>query len=196
MGSTTGFAEDRWRFEGDVQRWIKMPSGFAYVRGVGWADAGSRRVSWYKYEFVGGWVGKAGAEMSPWITRLWAEYAQGSRLGGGNALLLGLDRGMRTLEFDGMAGDYLARWNLEQGKAFPQEFFGLVRAGVAVFYNGGRAWWRDEGRDPQGFVHELGFGVRLGPTRSSNSMTSRLDISWDLKGSGSPVFTASSRGLF
>lgn len=196
MGSSTGFGESVWRFEGWAQRWIRLPLGHAFVRGVGWADAGSRRVSWYKYEFVGGWVGKTGAEMSPWITRIWAEYGQGARLSGDTAFLLGLDRGMRTLDFDGMAGDHLARWNLEQGKAMPWDIFGLVRGGFAVFYNGGRAWWKDEGRRTDGFRHEVGVGLRLGPTRSSNSMTSRLDLTWDVNGSGSPVFTAITRGLF
>jgi hypothetical protein len=95
-----------------------------------------------------------------------------------------------------MAGDHLARWNLEQGKAMPWDIFGLVRGGFAVFYNGGRARWRDEGRHADGLRHEVGFGLRMGPTRSSNSMTSRLDLTWDVDGSGSPVFTAITRGLF
>jgi len=196
VGSTTGHAEDRFRIEGVVSRWFALPRGHMYLQGVGQGDAGSSRVSWYRYEALAGWVGKAGAEMSPWITRLWGEYGQGSNLNGDRALLLGLDRGMRTLDFDGMAGDHLARWNIEQGKAMPWDILGLVRAGFAVFYNGGRAWWKDEGHDAQDIRHELGLGLRVGPTRSAHSMVSRIDLAWDLNGSGSPVFTATSRGYF
>ena len=141
-------------------------------------------------------IGKSGAEMSPWTTRVFAEYAQGQNLLGSRALLLGLDRGMRTLEFDGMAGDKLGRWNLEQGKAMPWEIAGLFRMGFAGFYSGGRAWWRDEAKDTSFIRHEAGFGLRFGPTRSANSQIARLDVAWDLNGDGSPVITAITRGFF
>jgi hypothetical protein len=196
VGSTTGYAEDRFRLEGIVSRWVKVGRGNMYLRGAGQGDTGSSAVSWYRYEALAGWVGRSGHEMSPWITRIWAEYAQGENLNGDRALLLGLGRGMRTLDFDGMAGDHLIRWNVEQGKAIPGEIFGLVRAGLAVFYNGGRSWWKDEGRFSEGIRQEVGFGLRIGPTRSANTNVSRIDLSWDLNGSGSPVFTATSRGYF
>ena len=96
-----------------------------------------------------------------------------------------------------MAGDRLARWNVEQGKATDWEVLGLFRLGAAVFYDGGCAWWTDEARSlAEDTRHEAGFGLRIGPTRSSGTQVSRLDVSWALDGSEGPVFTATTRGFF
>ncbi|MEN8007313.1 MAG: POTRA domain-containing protein [Candidatus Krumholzibacteriota bacterium] len=196
LGSTTGYSESRFRFEGRFTKWSPLAGGHLLFFGAGDADTGRRDVRTYRYDLVTGWVFSRGAEMSPWTTRVFAEYGQGQNLLGSRALLLGLDRGMRTLEFDGMAGDRLVRWNVEQGKATPVEIAGLFRLGFAAFYSGGRAWWRDEDRDSSYIRHEAGFGLRFGPTRSANSQIARIDLAWDLNGDGGPVITAITRGLF
>ncbi len=196
VGSTSGYAESRWHGEAIYQRWYPAGKGFLVTQLSGQADVGSENVSTYKYDAVLGWTGKTGAEMSPWLTRVFAEYAQGRNLLGSNALTLGLDRGLRTLDFDGMAGDRLMRWNVEQGKALPWEVAGLMRAGVAAFYSGGSAWWRDEDRGTDDIRHEAGFGLRFGPTRSARSEIARIDLTWNLNGSGGPVITAITRGFF
>ena len=196
MGSTSGYAESRWHGEFWARRWFPVGQGFMVTEIGASGDAGSKLVQTYKYNGVVGWVRQAGAEMSPWITRVFGEYGQGSNLLGSNALVLGLDRGLRTLDFDGMAGDHLTRWNFEQGKAMPWEVAGLVRVGAAVFYSGGSAWWKDEERGSDGTRHEAGFGIRFGPTRSANAQIARIDLAWDLNGDGSPVITAITRGFF
>ena len=196
LGSTTGYAESKFHFEGWFTKWAKAPGGYMLLYGAGNGDTGSSNVRNYRYNLLSGWIGTAGKEMSPWITRIFVEYGQGQNLNGSNALLLGLDRGMRTLGFDGMAGDRLARWNFEQGKATPWEIAGLFRMGFAGFYSGGSAWWRDETRDKSDIRHEAGFGLRFGPTRSANSQIARIDLAWDLNGDGSPVITAITRGFF
>jgi hypothetical protein len=196
LGSTTGYAESRFRFEGLATKWVRLFGGYLLFHGQGDADTGSAAVRTYRYDLVAGWIATAGRADSPWITRVFAEYAQGQNLLGSRALLLGLDRGMRTLEFDGMAGDRLGRWNVEQGKVMPWEVAGLARMGLAAFYSGGRAWWRDEPSGQSFIRHEAGFGLRFGPTRSANSQIARIDLAWDLNGSGSPVITAITRGFF
>ena len=196
LGSTTGYAESKFHFEGLFTKWVRVGGGYLLLYGVGNADTGSASVRTYRYDLVTGWIATAGHQSSPWITRLFAEYGQGQNLLGSQALLLGLDRGMRTLEFDGMAGDKLGRWSVEQGKAMPWEIAGLVRVGLAAFYSGGRAWWRDEVLGQSYIRHEAGFGIRFGPTRSANSQVARIDLAWDLNGDGSPVITAITRGFF
>jgi hypothetical protein len=196
VGSTTGYGLSRWHAEATFQRWFPVRNSYVLTQLVALGDAGSEPVRTYQYGGVVGWVGKAGAEQSPWLTRIFAEYSQAENLSGANALLLGLDRGLRTLDFDGMAGDHLVRWSVEQGKATPWEAAGLVRFGVAAFYSGGSAWWRDEERGADGYRHEVGFGIRFGPTRAANSQIARIDLAWNLNRSDGPVITAITRGLF
>jgi hypothetical protein len=196
LGSTTGYGETRFRLQAVLTKWLKIGGGYVLLHGQGDGDTGSSLVRTYRYNLVAGWIGRSGAEMSPWMTRVFVEWGQGQNLLGTRALLLGLDRGIRTLDFDGMAGDRLARWNVEQGKALPWEVAGLVRGGLAVFYSGGQARWHDEDRGSADIRHEAGFGIRFGPTRSANSQVARIDLAWDLNGDGGPVLTATTRGFF
>ncbi|MBK6901216.1 MAG: oligosaccharide flippase family protein [bacterium] len=84
------------------------------------------------------------------LSRAWLEGAYGSRLLGPEAFALGLTRGLRTLDYDGMVGDRLVRWNLEQTRLLPGELLGLYKLGVAVFQSGGAAWRHDEARASSG----------------------------------------------
>ncbi len=196
LGSTNADGAASLRVEGVAEKWLRPGRSFTLLRLVGVAQAGSAEVRTHRLEALGAWIGQAGRADAPWISRAYLEAAHGSALVGDQALVLGLDRGLRTLDFDGMAGDRLVRWNLEQGKVIPGEMLGLFRLGGAVFYDGGCAWWNDETRDLGDARHEVGFGVRLGPTRSANSQVARIDLTWALDGSSGPVLTAITRGLF
>ncbi|MCP4573850.1 MAG: hypothetical protein GY838_15945 [bacterium] len=196
FGSTTNFGRSAWRGEADVSWWRPAGGGLLLLNLNGRGTTGDRAVRRHAATALAGWVRAVGEADAPWLTRVFVEGAHGSRLNGASAFVLGLDRGLRTLDFDGMAGDRLVRWNVEQGKVTRREYFGLVRAGVAAFYSGGCAWWDDEDRDLSDARHEIGGGLRLGPTRSGNALTTRLDVSWALDGSRGPVFTAVSRGHF
>jgi Surface antigen variable number repeat len=196
MGSTTGFGGASWRGEAIVSKWMNLATGLFLVQGFGEWKSGSSENSFHRFNVHSGWLASHGAERSPWLTRLVAEVGHGRNLIGDRAYLLGLNRGLRTLDFDGMAGDRLVRWNVEQGKVTPWEVLGMAHLGFAAFYSGGVAWWDDEDRGLQDSRHEVGVGVRLGPTRSANALTSKLDISWALDGSRGPVFTAATRGFF
>lgn len=195
LGSTTGQGEDRLRGEGWVQRWVPAGGGLVLLRAEGEAARGRVQPGYHRWTATAGWVG-ATAGPDPWLSRVFVEFGQGSALEGSRALVLGLDRGLRSLEFDGMAGDRLARWSLEQGKALPGEALGLFRYGAAAFYSGGAAWWSNEDRGLEQARHEAGIGLRFGPTRSANAQIGRIDLAWDLQGGTGPVLTATTRGLF
>jgi len=196
MGSTSAGGAGALRAEGTAEKWLAWDRSYVLLRAQGTAQAGDPAVRTHAVVGLVGWFAQAGGADAPWLTRVVAEGGHGSRLAGGQALLLGLDRGLRTLDFDGMAGDRLVRWNVEEGKVAPGEVLGLMRLGGAVFYGGGCAWWRDEDRDLGEARHEAGFGLRVGPTRSANNTVARIDLTWDLAGSGSPVLTAVTSGLF
>jgi hypothetical protein len=195
-GSTTGWGEDVWRAEGVLTRWWHHGRSHVLARAVGLLETGSDRVERRRGELVLGWLGQTGPANTPWLGRVFLEGGRGTGLGGTDALLLGLDRGLRTLEFDGMAGDRLVRWNAELGKVSPWEILGLFRMGGAVFYGGGRAWWHDEASGTVGPRHEAGLGLRFGPLRTANSEVARLDLTWALDGSVGPVLTAATGGTF
>ncbi len=196
MGSTTGFGGTTWRTEAVATKWLHLGGGLLMIQGFAENQTGSKENRYHRVNVQSGWLLSRGAERSPWLTRIVAEAGHGSQLTGDRAFLLGLNRGLRTLDFDGMAGDRMVRWNFEQGKVTPWEVLGMAHLGFAAFYSGGCAWWDDEARGLQDARHEVGVGVRLGPTRSANALTSKLDISWALDGSRGPVFTAATRGFF
>lgn len=173
--------------------WSRLAGGMAMVAIAGRAslgDAGSRQ-AWI--DVNAGWMAEHGDGR---LTRLFVEGARGDRLGGDEAFLLGLNRGLRTLEFDGMAGDRLARWSAEEGLRLPVEVLGFYKLGAAVFYGGGLAHWRDEPRSLSDARHEAGLGLRLGSLRSARADVVRLDVAWALAGAAGPVFTAVTGGLF
>ena len=197
-GSSTGTSPDGYgsplHVEGRAARWYEVPGGFLVVTVEGEAERGGA-YDYHRLDGQCGWVGQNGPIDAPWLTRLFVEAAHGDRLLGTHVFRLGLDRGLRSLDYDGLAGERLLRWNLEQGKVLPGELLGLFRLGLAAFYSGGQARFADEERDLSDAQHEFGCGLRLGPTRSANSQITRLDVTWNTDGSG-PVFTATTRGFF
>ncbi len=198
----TFFPEDshtrpRLGLEYEAADWSRAGPGFLLLQAGGSAALDGRSgegtaALWH----VVGWVGRYGAEAHPRQTRLFAEVDWGQRLLGTDAFVLGLNRGLRTLAFDGMAGDRLVRWNAEQGWVLPLDVLGFYRAGLAAFYAGGMAWWHDEKRGPEDVRHEVGIGLRFGSTRSARMDMARLDLTWAPGEDGGPVLTAVTRGLF
>jgi len=185
-----------WRTEFSLRDWSRLAGGFWLVTcdGVTIFGAPSERTT--RILANAGWFRRHGNGAYPRVTRLVLEAGYGDELVGTEAFLLGLRRGIRTLGYDKKAGDRLWRWNLEHGKVLPFELLGLFQTGVAAFYSGGAAWWHDERQGSGEPRHEVGFGIRLGPTRAASGEPARLDISWSLDGAEGPVITAATRGLF
>lgn len=196
LGTDTASARSRWRAEGSWSQWVVSGPGMILLQGLGEAEWGDDTADYHLYTLLAGWLGQRGAEETPWLTRAFVEYGHGRALEGSRALTLGLERGLRTLEFDGMAGDRLLRWTVEQGKVLPGEMLGMFRYGLGIFYAAGAAWWSDEARDFASARHEAGLGLRFGPTRSANAKMGRIDMVWDLDHGGGPVLTATTRGFF
>jgi hypothetical protein len=195
VGSTSGCVS-QFHGEMDISRWSPLLGGMTILSSRARLSTGPDNCSTHRVSLLGGWVGKGGSDHAPWLTRIFVEAGHSKNLAGSEVFVLGLDRGLRTLDFDGMAGSEILRWNVEQGKALSWQPGGLVRFGGAVFYNGGLAKFDDEERNLADARHEVGVGIRMGPVRSANAQMGRLDISWPLDGSSGVVFTATSRGTF
>jgi hypothetical protein len=195
VGSTSGNGER-------VKAWLQGNEGRRLMGGYLLASYDARATfgraadQTWRVDLTAGWLTHFGDPQRPWHSHVIAEAGRGKSLLGSEAFVLGLQRGLRTLGFDGQAGDRLYRWNVEQGKVLPFDLFGFFNLGLAGFYSGGSAWFEDEDHGFDDTRHEAGFGVRLGSTRSSRAERTRLDVSWALDGSEGPVFTAVTQGFF
>ena len=64
--------------------------------------------------------------------------------------------------------------------------FRLARIGAAVFADVGRVWGENPlGNDDQGWLTDIGFGLRIAPTRGSSGKMVHIDIAFPLNGDDS-----------
>ncbi len=174
------------------QDWSQLAGGWLFTKFAGQGAVGGPSVSWHVVDLASGWHRKGLGGLN----RMWVEGAVGRDIFGTKVPVLGLTRGLRTLEYDGMAGDRLLRWNVEHAHLVSNELLGFYHLAVAGFYSGGAAWWTDEPASRRQVRQEAGVGLRFGPTRSSRAEVSRLDLAWPLDGSSGPRLTAATGGHF
>ncbi len=101
-----------------------------------------------------------------------------------NQLLLGGDNGLRGYPFRFQDGDRRFQISLEQRFYTDWELFKLIHVGAAIFFDAGRAWYDSglqAGRD-QGLLKDLGLGLRLSSSRSSDGQMVHLDVAFPLDG--------------
>jgi outer membrane protein assembly factor BamA len=112
------------------------------------------------------------------------------RLDGEDQLLLGGDSGLRGYPLRYQAGDRRVLLTLEQRFFSDRELFHVARAGAAVFFDAGQAWFVDPpangDQDPlfvdqqRRLLKDVGFGLRLGSSRSSRGGVLHLDVAFPL----------------
>jgi hypothetical protein len=96
-------------------------------------------------------------------------------------LLLGGDTGLRGYPLRYQGGDTLALLSVEE-RYFTDWFpFRLVRVGAAVFADVGRTWGTAPlASEPQGWLTDVGFGLRLGNARSGLGNVLHMDLAFPL----------------
>jgi hypothetical protein len=181
-----GGTVNKWESELEFSNWDAIGDGFVTQRASVRAGSGYSDI-----QFLAGWFSHYSGNRH---SRAVVELCRAENLVGDRAYELGLKRGLRTLGYDGMTGDRLVRWNIEHVILKRDELLGLAKVGIAGFCGGGSAWWNETQR--KSFRNEAGFGLRFAPTRSANAEVARIDLSWDFAGSGEPVITAITRGMF
>lgn len=115
-----------------------------------------------------------------------AEGEVGSRLDLDHPILLGGDSGLRgyPLRYQGGEG----RWIVTAEERFFSNWypFRLFNVGGAIFYDMGRTWGDNPFGTPSlGVLKDVGFGLRLGNSRSALGNVLHLDVAFPLDGDSS-----------
>ncbi len=100
-------------------------------------------------------------------------------------LLIGGDSGLRGYPLRFQSGDRRLLLTLEQRFYSKRELFKLATLGAAVFLDVGRAWFTGAGQEELGVLKDVGFGLRMSPTRSSGKTVLHLDVAFPLDAGGS-----------
>jgi len=103
-----------------------------------------------------------------------------------NPVQLGGDTGIRGYPQRYQNGESKVVLTIEQRFFTDWYPFRLTRVGMAVFADAGRVWGRNPlGGEPLGWLTDVGFGLRLAPTRSSARKMIHIDIAFPLNGDDS-----------
>jgi hemolysin activation/secretion protein len=103
-----------------------------------------------------------------------------------NQILLGGDNGLRGYPLRYQAGDSRALLTLEQRYFTDWYPFRLFRIGGAAFFDIGRTWGESPvGAPSLGLLKDVGFGLRIGNSRSGLGNIIHVDVAFPLDGDSS-----------
>ncbi len=110
----------------------------------------------------------------------------GQNLDFDNLLELGGDSGLRGYPLRYQTGESRMLISIEERFFTDWYPFRLVRVGFAVFADAGRTWGENPaGGTPIGWLKDVGFGLRLAPTRSGSNKVFHVDLAFPLDGDSS-----------
>ncbi len=116
-----------------------------------------------------------------------ASAGVGRELDADHELAIGGDTGLRGYPLRYQAGSATALVTLEQRYFSKRSLWKLADVGAAVFFDAGRAWG-EPGLGPArnlGLLKDIGFGLRLGTSRSALGNVVHIDVAFPLDGDGS-----------
>jgi len=100
-----------------------------------------------------------------------------------NPLEIGGDTGLRGYALRYQRGESRMLATLEQRFYTDVYLFRIFRVGGAVFYDMGRTWGDNPGGENSlGWLRDVGFGLRLGNTRTSIGKVIHIDVAFPLDG--------------
>lgn len=98
-----------------------------------------------------------------------------------NLIKLGLSNGLRSFEEESIVGAKAWLFNVENRFYFIDELWNLFAVGGVLFYETGGAWDKGEPIALSDLKSEVGTGLRLGLTRSSNEVILRFDVGYRMQ---------------
>lgn len=110
----------------------------------------------------------------------------GHDLDADNIVALGGDTGLRGYPLRYQSGDSKFLATIEQRYYWDWYPFRLVRVGGAIFADVGRTWGRSPiGTASDGWLRDVGIGLRFAPTRTGSRKIAHLDFAFPLDGDAS-----------
>ena len=114
------------------------------------------------------------------------EGTYGNNLDLDNPVELGGDTGLRGYPLRYQSGDSKILLTIEQRYFWNWYPFRLFRVGGAIFADTGRTWGDDPlGGESLGWLSDVGFGLRLQPTRTGTRSIIHVDVAFPLNGDDS-----------
>lgn len=114
------------------------------------------------------------------------EGTYGNNLDLDNPVELGGDTGLRGYPLRYQSGDSKILLTIEQRYFWNWYPFRLFRVGGAIFADTGRTWGDDPlGGESLGWLSDVGFGLRLQPTRTGTRSIIHVDVAFPLDGDDS-----------
>ena len=103
-----------------------------------------------------------------------------------NPVELGGDTGLRGYPLRYQSGDSKILFTVEQRYFWDWYPFRLARIGGAIFADTGRTWGDDPlGGESLGWLSDVGFGLRIAPTRTGTRSIIHVDVAFPLNGDDS-----------
>jgi hypothetical protein len=96
-------------------------------------------------------------------------------------LTIGGDSGLRGYPLRFEEGNRRVLFSVEQRFFTGWEIFKLANVGAAVFFDAGKAWFNNQPNE-LGVLKDVGFGLRLSPSRSSGKSIVHFDVAFPLDG--------------
>ena len=107
----------------------------------------------------------------------------GNNLDLDNPLELGGDTGLRGYPLRYQRGEQRLLFTVEQRYYTDIYLFRIFRLGGAVFFDMGRTWGDNPAGEPgQGWLRDVGFGLRFANTRTSIGKVIHVDVAFPLDG--------------
>ncbi|MGB5410671.1 MAG: BamA/TamA family outer membrane protein, partial [Woeseiaceae bacterium] len=98
-------------------------------------------------------------------------------------LILGGDNGLRGYPLRYQSGDKRAQLTIEQRYFTDWYPFRLFHVGGAVFFDAGRTWGVSPvGASSDGWLRDVGLGLRIGNSRSGLGRMTHIDLAFPLDG--------------
>ena len=122
-------------------------------------------------------------QSSKWLFFATMSTTLGHELDLDNPVQIGGDSGLRGYPLRYQNGDSKLLMSIEQRYFTDWYPFRLARIGGAVFADAGRVWGQNPlGNENRGWLTDVGFGLRIAPTRSSSGKMVHIDIAFPLNG--------------